>query len=145
MIDPNHLSAKLERVMRLYHATGYCDALRPAQWQALRFFATAPEAERTVSGLARARASTMGTTSVTVSALVDRGLLARAVDHRNVGLTVTQAGLKLLEDADPARTLESTLAQLPAGERNLLDRALSDIIRALEPGGDRHALTGPTA
>ncbi len=119
--------------MRLYQATGYRAELRPAQWQALRFFATAPEAERTVSGLARARASTMGTTSITVTALVDRGLLARAGDHRNVGLKVTAAGLQLLQDADPARTLETTIAELPAGDRATLDRSLSDIIRALEP------------
>jgi DNA-binding MarR family transcriptional regulator len=133
MTDPNLLSVKLERTMRLYQATGYRAALRPAQWQALRFFATAPETERTVSGLARARASTMGTTSITVTALVDRGLLERAAGHRNVGLKVTPAGLQLLEDGDPARMLETTIAELPADDRATLDRALSDIIRALEP------------
>ena len=119
--------------MRLYQATGYRADLRPAQWQALRFFATAPAAQRTVSELARARASTMGTTSITVTALVDRGLLERAAGHRNFGLKVTPAGLQLLDDADPARKLETTIAELPAGERATLDRALSDIIRALEP------------
>lgn len=133
MTDPNLLSVKLERTMRLYQATGYRADLRPAQWQALRFFATAPAAQRTVSELARARASTMGTTSITVTALVDRGLLERAAGHRNVGLKVTPAGLQLLDDADPARKLETTIAELPAGERATLDRALSDIISALEP------------
>lgn len=134
MSTPDQLTDKLERTMRLYQATSYRDALRPAQWQALRYFATAPAAQRTVSGLARARASTMGTTSITVTGLVDRGLLERGSDTRNVGLRVTDAALRLLEEADPARTLSRAIADLPAAERACFDEALSRIIRALEPG-----------
>jgi DNA-binding MarR family transcriptional regulator len=134
MSNPEQLTEKLERAMRLYQATGYRDELRPAQWQALRHFATAPAEQRTVSGLARARASTMGTTSITVSGLVDRGLLRRGSGTRNVGLRLTDAGLRLLEQADPARTLSSAIAEIPDVERTCFDQALSRIIRALEPG-----------
>lgn len=134
MSHPDQLTEKLERAMRLYQATAYRDELRPAQWQALRYFATAPVAQRTVSGLARARASTMGTTSITVTGLVDRGLLQRGAGSRNVGLRVTDAALRLLEEADPARTLSTAIAEIPQVERACFDQALSRIIRALEPG-----------
>ena len=134
MSTPEQLTEKLERAMRLYQATGYRDELRPAQWQALRHFATAPAEQRTVSGLARARASTMGTTSITVTGLVDRGLLQRGAGTRNVGLRVTDAGLRLLEEADPARTLSSAIAEIPDIERTCFDQACSRFIRALEPG-----------
>lgn len=134
MSQPDKLTEKLERAMRLYNASGYQDELRPAQWQALRYFAGAPLGQRTVSGLARARASTMGTTSITVSTLVERGLLQRGAANRNVGLQLTPLGLSRLREGDPAQRLSSAIAEIPAAEQAVLDQALSRIIRALEPG-----------
>lgn len=127
------LTSKLERAMRLYHAIAYTEDLRPAQWQALRHFATAPAGERTVSGLARARASTMGTTSVTVTSLVNRGFLERAWSERNVGLRLTDKGKRYLEESDPAKRLSTAISSLAADEWEALDAALAHIIGSLEP------------
>jgi DNA-binding MarR family transcriptional regulator len=126
------LTGKLERMMRLYHALSYSHSLRPAQWQALRHFATAPAEERTVSGMARARASTMGTASMTVTALVDRGLLERNGGERNVGLRITAEGQKFLEEADPTTRISDAIEELDQDEAAALDRALDHLLSRLE-------------
>jgi DNA-binding MarR family transcriptional regulator len=132
MTQPDTLAQKLERAMRLYNSTAYTNDLRPAQWQALRYFANAPTEERTLSHFAQARASTMGTTSVTVTALVKRGLLERSRRDRNVGLQITEKGRRYLETSDPAKSLANVIADLPVEERQVLDGAVARIIDTFE-------------
>ena len=132
MTQPDTLAQKLERAMRLYNSTAYTNDLRPAQWQALRYFATAPAEERTLSHFAQARASTIGTTSVTVTNLVKRGLLERSRRDRNIGLQITEKGRRYLESGDPARSLANVIADLPVKERQALDDAVARIIDTFE-------------
>jgi DNA-binding MarR family transcriptional regulator len=141
--DPERLTRDLERAMRRYTALGYSGDLRPAQWQALRFFAESPAKLRTVSALAQARASTMGTTSITVSALVARGLLARSTAGRNVGLTVTELGHARLRAADPANRLTAAIAALPEADRAALARTLTHLLGALDADARAAAETAP--
>ena len=133
MTETERLAHNLERAMRLYHAAAYTHELRPAQWQALRFFATAPAERRTLADFAQARASTMGTTSVTVTALVNRGFLERSSRYRNVGLQITEKGKRYLEEGDPAKELANVIADLPVNQRQVLDDAVARIIDSFEP------------
>lgn len=136
MYQPDPIAMKFERATRLYHSIAYTESLRPAQWQVLRFFANAPADQRTLSGCAHARATTMGTTSVTVTALVDRGFLERTGSNRNVGLRLTEKGRHYIEHSDPAKYLFHAVANLPSSKRQALDDALAEIIEHLE-GADK--------
>ena len=132
MTEPDTIASKLVRAMRLYNSTAYKNDLRPTQWQALRYFANAPTDERTLSHFAQARASTMGTTSVTVTGLVKRGLLERSLRDRNVGLQITDKGKRCLETGDPERSLANVIADLSVRERQVLDDAVARIIDTFE-------------
>ena len=90
---------EIEKLIRIQLANSYRNELRPAQWQALRFFATADPRDRTLTGFARHRRSTIGTTSITVSQLVDRGYRVRGdpQGQRNVDLRVSDKGMAALE------------------------------------------------
>jgi len=103
---------------------GFRDGLRPAQWQALRFFADKPG--RSLTEFARHRHSTTGSASVVVSALVKRGYLARETRHsnRNVGIQLTDAGRAALEQ-DPINELTAALQSLPAEQLATFQQALS--------------------
>lgn len=136
MSEPDSLARKLERAMRIYYSLSYTNDLRPAQWQALRFFAEAPADKRSLADFAHARASTMGTASITVSKLVERGFLERAHQHRNVDVRITEQGRQYLEKGDPAKGLAWAIDDLPPQERQALDIALDRIIESLEPTGN---------
>jgi len=129
--DARGVALGLEQVIRLHYSTCFRHGLKPAQWQALRYFAEAPPEQRTVTAFARHRASTMGTASTTISTLVKKGYLARDYGTgvpRNRGLHLTDTGRELLRD-DPIQGLVDAIAQLPAEERTAMARTL-DAIRA---------------
>jgi DNA-binding MarR family transcriptional regulator len=125
---PETLAQTLEQLVRVQFARSFVHGLKPAQWHALRYFATAPQDARTVTGFARHRASTMGTASTTITTLVRKGYLGRAEGHnRNNGLHVTEAGRALLAD-DPIQGLVAALATLDDGEREALQSALPKLV-----------------
>lgn len=125
---------EIEKLIRIHLANSYRNELRPAQWQALRFFAHAEPHERTLTGFARHRRSTIGTTSITVSQLVDRGYLVRGDPRgqRNVDLRVSEKGLRALE-TDPMKELEDALARLPGPQREELMAGLQAVNDVLDP------------
>lgn len=125
---------EIEKLIRIQLANSYRNELRPAQWQALRFFATADPRDRTLTGFARHRRSTIGTTSITVSQLVDRGYLVRGdpQGQRNVDLRVSDKGMAALEH-DPMKELEEALSRLPETQREQLLNGLQVINRQLDP------------
>lgn len=133
MTDPTETAECLVRVLRKYRDRAYRRELRPAQWDALRFFAYTPEQRRTVSGFAAYRETTIGTASITISQLVERGLLQRGVSAggRNVRMAVTEQGRALLE-VDPLQDLVGMIGQLDASDRAALGRGLAQLDRALE-------------
>lgn len=125
---PETLAQTLEQLVRVQFARSFVHGLKPAQWHALRYFATAPEEARTVTGFARHRASTMGTASTTITTLVRKGYLGRADGHsRNNGLYVTDAGRALLVD-DPIQDLVAALETLDEAERAALQSALPKLV-----------------
>jgi DNA-binding MarR family transcriptional regulator len=109
---------------------GFRDGLRPAQWQALRFFADNPG--ESLTEFARHRHSTTGSASVVVSALVKRDYLARQTRHsnRNVGIQLTEAGRQALEQ-DPIKQLIAALQTLPEEQLATFQQALTQLRRDL--------------
>ena len=127
--DARAVALSLEQVIRIHFSTCFRHGLKPAQWQALRYFAEAPASERTVTAFARHRASTMGTASTTISTLVKKGFLARDYGTgvpRNRGLHLTETGRELLRD-DPIQSLVAAIAALPAPERAQMAQTLETI------------------
>jgi len=124
------IALALEQLIRLHYSQSFRHGLKPAQWHALRYFALADEADRTVTAFARHRASTMGTASTTISTLVQKGYLARDYGDgvpRNRGLHLTERGQKLLED-DPIKTLVDAIDDLSADERQSMSRILDKLV-----------------
>jgi DNA-binding MarR family transcriptional regulator len=98
------------------------DGLTPAQLSALRYLARANPMSRTASALAAYQATTRGTVSQTVKALVRAGYLERTPlpsDRRSVRLDLTSAGWAALLGA-PDDRLVVALARLPEAQRRSL-------------------------
>lgn len=133
----DEIAREIEKLIRIHLANSYRDKLRPAQWQALRFFANAPAQERTLTSFARYRRSTMGTASMTVSQLVERGYLERGDPRgqRNVDITVSDKGRQALRN-DPIAELENAVERLPADQRPQLLDAIRRINAELDPPDD---------
>lgn len=106
--------------------------LRPAQWDTLRYFGTAPSEKQTVSGFAQFRKTTMGTASVTVSGLVRKGLLARGNREgpRNVKLYVTPLGHQFLH-SDPLNDLAMAISDLSTERQEVLNAALQSVLTSI--------------
>lgn len=139
------IALALEQLIRLHYSQSFRHGLKPAQWHALRYFALADEADRTVTAFARHRASTMGTASTTISTLVQKGYLARDYGDgvpRNRGLHLTERGEQLLQD-DPIKTLVDAIEDLSPDERQqmarIVDKLVTQMSRArtiLRTGGE---------
>ena len=67
----------IERLERLARAGAEAERLNPAQWNALRFIASANRFSRTPAALAEFLASTRGTISRTLMALEKNGYVSR--------------------------------------------------------------------
>lgn len=109
------LAGLLGRMGRMARGLQYAEGLNPAQWECLRFLASANRYSRTPSALAAYLGSTKGTASQTVIALEGKGLLRRVRDggdRRVTTLEVTEGGDALL-NRDPLLTLTRALAGLP--------------------------------
>ena len=104
------------------------DGLTGAQLSALRYLARANPMSRTASALAAYQATTRGTVSQTVKALVRAGYVTRTpsdTDRRTVRLDLTDAGWAKLAAA-PGDRLVAALTQLPDHKRAALaDAAMS--------------------
>lgn len=100
--------------------------LTAAQWTALRYFARANPLSRTPSAFSEFHATTRGTASQTIKALVDMGFLTRqahAHDRRSARMEVTQAGHALLLQ-DPLGALRDVLAAMPKDDQATLARVV---------------------
>jgi DNA-binding MarR family transcriptional regulator len=129
--EAGRIALSLEQLVRVQFARSFTHGLKPAQWQALRYFATVPAEFRSVTAFARHRCSTLGTASTTISALVHKGYLGRGEDSlRNQGLYVTAAGHRLLRE-DPLGALIGCVAELAEAERTALESALPKLVRRL--------------
>jgi len=135
------IAVALEQLIRVHFSQSFRSGLKPAQWHALRYFATAEPEDRTVTAFARHRASTMGTASTTISTLVRKGYLARDYGRgvpRNRGLHITEAGRDLLEQ-DPIQNLVNAINRLSDNERASLDTSLRKLVADMVDSPERVA------
>ncbi|KIL97632.1 Transcriptional regulator MarR family [Paramagnetospirillum magnetotacticum MS-1] len=118
----------MSQILRLANGAAFSGGLNPAQWSALRYLAdTVPEA-RTVTDFAQYHATTSGTASQTVAALVRKGLVERLPepgDRRRNRLELTSSGHELLQ-GDPLGGIAAAIAAQPPE----LQRALADGLEA---------------
>src|ERR1700750_1209503 len=101
-------------VGRLVQADGYEGELNPAQWMALRFFARANSFSRTPSAFAEFQATTRGTASQAIKALVAGGYLIRQrsqPDGRSFSLRLTDKGQEAVAN-DPFEILVNAMGCL---------------------------------
>jgi DNA-binding MarR family transcriptional regulator len=134
---PLAIARLIDRVARTVQGAAYRAGLNPAQWAALRYFACANRFSRTLSAFARYHATSLGTASQTVKALVAKGLLERradARDRRRQHLVPSAAGRRLLE-RDPLGLVARAAETLP-GERR---RDVLDAVEAIVAEPDRAA------
>jgi DNA-binding MarR family transcriptional regulator len=127
-MQPETLAGLLSHLGRAGEPEGARDGLTGAQLSALRYLARANPMSRTASALAAYQATTRGTVSQTVKALVRAGYVTRTpsdTDRRTVRLDLTDAGWAKLTQA-PGDRLVAALAQLPDDKRAALaDAAMS--------------------
>jgi DNA-binding MarR family transcriptional regulator len=127
-MQPETLAGLLSHIGRASEPEGARDGLTGAQISALRYLARANPMSRTASALATYQATTRGTVSQTVKALVRAGYVARtpsSADRRTVRLDLTEAGWAKLAQA-PGDPLVAALARLPQDKRAALaDAAVS--------------------
>lgn len=133
------LSELLTQFVRAYLNNAYSEKLRPTQWEVLRFLSEAPEEERTVSGVARHQRTTLGTASITITALERRGLLRRGKRRRAQPLSLTDDGWAILA-RDPISRLEEALGELAPEERQTLYDAVRKGLHALDADADAEAV-----
>ena len=128
-------------VGRRVQAEGYEGKLSPAQWMALRFFARANSLSRTPSAFAEFQATTRGTASQAIKALVAGGYLVRhrsKADGRSVNLRLSNKGKKALA-SDPFENLVRAVDSLDAEEQPAMHDALDRVLTIMgAEGAHRH-------
>jgi len=129
------LAELVTQFVRAYLNNAYSDKLRPTQWEVLRFLSEASEDERTVSGVARHQRTTLGTASITITALERRGLVRRGKRRRAQPLSLTDQGWAMLA-RDPIARLEDVLGTLDEDQRRVLEDAVNRGITALDAESD---------
>lgn len=132
-VDAASLAELLELVSRSLHSGGHSAGLFPSQWAALRYFARAPQANRTATHLARFQGMSSGPVSRTVRTLQAKGLVAKSPQQpkgRSEWLELTAAGLAMME-RDPLRDLVTALARLEDADRLATAKVLDTAIRSL--------------
>lgn len=130
---PNHAAELLVHLARLVHGTSTDSSLTPAQWTALRYFASANRFSRTPSAFSEFHATTRGTASQVVKSLIGLGFLMRRAhdsDGRSALIDLTESGRAKLA-GDPLGDLIHSIQALPAAQRASFAQTLSDLTEAL--------------
>jgi DNA-binding MarR family transcriptional regulator len=123
-------AALLLQAARIVQAEGYDGELSPAQWMALRFFASANQFSRTPSALADFQSTTRGTATQTIKALVAGGYLRQLkskADRRCVNLQLTVRGRRAVA-RDPFESLVRAIAALDTPGRIGLHAGLQHVL-----------------
>ncbi len=123
----------MAQIVRLANGAAFADGLNPAQWSALRYLADAVPEARTVTAFAQYHATTSGTASQTVAALVRKGLVERLPepgDRRRNRLELSSAGHELLRN-DPLGGIAAAIALLPIEMQEALAKGLDATLRTL--------------
>ena len=125
----------IARLGSIAHGDGFVADLTPAQWMALRYFASANRFSRTPSAFAEFHGTTRGTASQTTENLVAQGYLSRTrseADGRSARLDLTDKGRAILAN-DPFEALVRAAGTLHPSARsqvaNGLERMLGHVAR----------------
>lgn len=113
-VSPEVAAEILEKVSQISYSMGFSGGLRPAQWNALRYFGKSEDSMRTVGHFARYNMTTPSSASQTINALVVRNLLRRspvAGDRRTYRVDLTEQGRQLLE-RDPLLHLIAVIDEM---------------------------------
>ncbi|MFC3676663.1 MarR family winged helix-turn-helix transcriptional regulator [Ferrovibrio xuzhouensis] len=124
----------LDRLSRLTRELQFVDGLNPAQWEALRYLATANKYSRSPTALAEYLGATKGTVSQTLIALESKGLITRCkktCDRRQVDLCLTDAGEAMLAK-DPMRTLERAAGEMASELGPQMVKGLTRLLHDLQ-------------
>ncbi len=132
-VSPLGVAALIERAARIVHSIGYAEGLYPAQWVALRYFTEALPSSRTTTQLAHSQNMGIRSVASTVHTLVDKGLLARAVNPKSrCGdlITVTVSGHAIL-NKDPRRLIADVIGTIPEDQRLSLALGIEALVLTL--------------
>lgn len=113
--SPEGITALFEQASRLIHGSGFTGGMTPAQWTALRYFASVPKSSRTMANLARFQGLTLAPVTRTVRNLILKGYVDRHPNPRTRRadlIIVNETGKQALE-ADPHRQLLAIIATVP--------------------------------
>ncbi len=128
------LARLIEQMSRAIHSRGHSHGLFPAQWTALRYFATADPVRSNASALAAYQGMAFGPVSRTVRTLIAKGLVRKG-PTRGMGrferLEVTEMGRDLLAQ-DPLAGVVAALEDLRDEDRQMLAGALEVILFRLQ-------------
>jgi len=131
----NRVLNLLERLARVINNDASMSGLKPAQWEALRFFSQANRFSSTPSALTAYMGVTKGTISQTINALERKGLLEKRKakgDKRSVSILLTKQGQDLLQE-EPLQELVLSLAEIPSEKLSILSSTLEILLtKALE-------------
>ena len=120
----------IERLARIVSGAGHSNAMKPAQWEALRYVSRANRFSRTPGALTAYLGATKGTVSQTLMSLERAGLVSKTVDaadRRSVRLDLTEAGRERLRRDEIAR-IQSIVDAMPELDRQRLDDALRQLL-----------------
>lgn len=118
-ISPEAAAEILEKISQVSYSMGFSGGLRPAQWNALRYFGKSENSVRTVGHFAKFNMTTPSSASQTINALVMRNILKRSPvsgDRRTYRVDLTETGRRLLEH-DPLHHLVEAIAEMPEHHR----------------------------
>ncbi len=129
------VAALVEQLGRQVQNLCFTKELAPVQWSALRYFAKAGRAARTVSGLAAFTGVNASSASRTIQLLLGKGLVETETDLRDCRVRVvslSSAGADLLR-RDPLAALGAALNSLKDAERVALRDGLEKVLFQLFP------------
>lgn len=118
-VSPEAAAEILEKISQISYSMGFSGGLRPAQWNALRYFGKSEDSVRTVGHFARYNMTTPSSASQTINALVTRGILERVPvsgDRRTYRIDLTGSGRELLAN-DPIHHLIEAISEMPEERR----------------------------
>lgn len=130
-------AAALLALARHLHLMNYAHGLKPAQWQALRYYAAADPAVATITAFAEADGITQPAASQTVFALVKRDLLTSTIDpidRRIRRIAVTASGRRSLK-RDPMAALAKVLVSIDPATLGVIDSVVTRLLAELSPDG----------
>ncbi len=132
------LARLLDQAARGLHSIGHEAEMFPAQWAALRYFASADPAQCTAMELARFQGLAFGPVSRTVRTLITKGHLRKAGSAgrgRAELIELTAAGKRLLA-RDPLEMVREAIEELSEPEKEAFASALERTLRVIHARHD---------